>query len=249
LFLSHEMGRENMSWITGAGLGRIYSTIQNYWNQPGAVNAPANKSEIYVEPTKIDSLLSREDLISYSFKAFERFKKVWDFDNFWKRANTCDACISLSEALIAQKPNDPEVGKILQAVQEMLEQNLAYYKTCEIDEKWGDDFGWCGLMGLNAYKLLKKLGNETLAIKYFDLSRDCWCYMIKHGYDESMDSKPVAQGCRNNPANSPNDGVAFAPFHPFVSIFRRGRSTFLGSETFSRYGLSSVVMVFEVVRM
>ena len=204
-----------MTWMTGTSLGGIYNTFHNYWYPP--VNAPENKSKLYVEPSKIDSveptktvsLPSREDLISYSLKAFDCYEKVWDFDNFWKRANTFDACISLSEALLmTKKPHDPEVDKILDKVQAMLTQNIEYYKTYDHDDEWADDFGWWGLMGLNAYKLLKKLGNEKLAKGYFDLSYNCWSYMKKNAYDASGDSKPVAHGCRNNSVNDlPTDGA------------------------------------------
>jgi Glycosyl hydrolase family 76 len=196
-----------MSWIPSARFVSAYNVFQSYWSQPGAVSALVKKSEIYLESAKTDNLPSREDLILYSFKAFKCFKNVWDFDGFWKRANTCDACISLAAALIAQKPNDPEVNEVLQTLQEMLEQNLAYYNTVDRGDMWGDDFGWCGLMALNASNLLKKVGNETLATKYFNLSYDCWNYMIKHSYDNSLDAKPVAHGCQNNTVNIPTDGV------------------------------------------
>ena len=118
---------------------------------------------------------SNEQLRLISFNTFDRFKDVWDFDNFWKRANTCDAFLCFAEALIARWPDDKKMGDIRQKlVDEILQKNLSYFPSVDQSAMWADDFAWSGLMALNAYKLLKRLGNEKLSQEYLKLSKRSW---------------------------------------------------------------------------
>lgn len=193
-----------MSWET-SGL-RVFNPLNWYqmvWPQQEAVSTT---STMYAESS--NGLLTAEEIELYSFQAFGCFCKVWDFDDFWKRANTCDACISLVDALMSrQYNNDVLLAEMSGTIQEMLEKNITYYRGTNLATKWVDDFGWWGLMSLNAFKLLQKLGRDELAKEYFNLAKESWDYLIKQGYDESPDAKPVAHGCRNCTAEAPKEGV------------------------------------------
>ncbi len=196
-----------MAW--GVGYGGFSLPTLDWLNQTGAVGKSEKKSKVEVERTENSCLLSDDDLKSYSIEACKRFYDVWDFDNFWKRANTCDAYLSFLEMLMRRYPYDSEVEKISQKIQEILGQNLVYFEKTDRDKEWCDDFGWWGLMALNAYKHLKSLKNEELAQKYLNLATtSCWEYIIENAYDDtSPDSTPVGHGCRNNDAESPKEGV------------------------------------------
>ena len=39
-----------------------------------------------------------------AFRAFKRFEEVWDFNDFWKRGNTFDACLVFADAVNPQWP-------------------------------------------------------------------------------------------------------------------------------------------------
>ena len=149
-----------------------------------------------------------DKLKSRSIAAFNRFEKVWNFNDFWKRGNTFDACLTFVEAAHEQWPNDPDVIYMQTAVKDMLIENLAFFNRFDPGGLWADDFGWWGLLGLNAYKHLKKMGETELANQYLELSIDlCWEYKRKTAYDHSITSIPVAHGCRNGDANGVSKGV------------------------------------------
>lgn len=143
-----------------------------------------------------------------SIAAFKRFAEVWDFNDFWKRGNTFDACLTFVDALGTQWPNDPDVKQIQQEVTGMLEENLLFFHKFDPGDLWADDFGWWGLMALNARKHLLKMGKSELAAKYYKLSTElCWEYKKNTAYDHSNDSQPVPHGCRNGDANGISLGV------------------------------------------
>ena len=56
-----------------------------------------------------------EQLKKQALLAFKRFEEVWDFNDFWKRGNTFDACLVLASAVNQQWPDDPEVKEKLKA--------------------------------------------------------------------------------------------------------------------------------------
>jgi hypothetical protein len=149
-----------------------------------------------------------EELKQQSLLAFNRFEDVWNFNDFWKRGNTFDACLVFVDALQLRWPDDPEVMAIQEKVGKMLEENLVFFNSFDPGDLWADDFGWWGLMALNARRHLLKIGNRDLANKYLKLSTDlCWEYKKKTAYDHTTTGIPVPHGCRNGDANGINLGV------------------------------------------
>ena len=112
-----------------------------------------------------------EVLKEQALLAFKRFEEVWDFNDFWKRGNTFDACLVFASAVQLRWPNDPEVQKMNATIIGMLEQNLEFFKGVKVEVMWADDFGWWGLMALNARKFLQGQGEQELADKYWHLSQ------------------------------------------------------------------------------
>jgi hypothetical protein len=149
-----------------------------------------------------------EEIKQQAFLAFKRFEEVWNFSDFWKRGNTFDACLVFADALRQKWPDDPRVNEINKQIIIMLEQNLAFFESVSVDTMWADDFGWWGLMGLNARTFLLNESQNELADKYWELSTDlCWEYKKKTAYDHNPDAKPVPHGCRNGDAKGESLGV------------------------------------------
>lgn len=148
------------------------------------------------------------DLKTRSLIAFKRFEEVWEFNDFWKRGNTFDACLVFADALHRRWPRDREVISIQKTINGMLEKNYAYFTSFDAGNMWADDFGWWGLMSINARKHLLRSGDIALANKYSDLGiRLCWQQERDHAYDFTNGAKPVPHGCRNGDANGQNKGV------------------------------------------
>lgn len=140
--------------------------------------------------------------------AFNRFESVWEFKDFWRRGNTFDACLNFADAVQKKWPEDTEMKSMQQKVNVMLEKNMDYFKSMDPNGFWADDFGWWGLMGLNARKHLLRTGNTELADKYRQLSTEfCWKQMKDHAYDFSTTAKPVPHGCSNGDAKGIHKGV------------------------------------------
>jgi len=149
-----------------------------------------------------------EKLKTWAIAAFNRFEEVWDFKDFWKRGNTFDACLIFVDALQERWPSDPKVKYIQAKVNKMLEDNLSFFNRYDPGSLWADDFGWWGLMALNARKHLLRMGEEELAGKYLALSTElCWEYKKNTAYDQSTTAIPVPHGCRNGDANGNSKGV------------------------------------------
>lgn len=149
-----------------------------------------------------------DKLKTQSIAAFNRFEEIWDFNDFWKRGNTFDACLTFADAVHQQWPNDPEVIAMQITVTDMLEKNLDFFNRFDPGGLWADDFGWWGLMGLNAHKHLLRMGEKELANKYLKLSTDlCWEYKKKTAYDFTSSAIPVPHGCSNGDANGVSKGV------------------------------------------
>lgn len=148
------------------------------------------------------------DLKAKCMAAFNRFEAIWEFNDFWRRGNTFDACLNFADALQQRWPDDEAVRSIQQKVNTMLEKNLAYFKSFDSGGLWTDDFGWWGLMGLNARKHLLRMGNKEMADQYLQLSTDlCWKQAKDHAYDFSSAAKPVPYGYTNGDANGISKGV------------------------------------------
>jgi len=149
-----------------------------------------------------------DKLKKWSFAAFKRFEEVWDFNDFWKRGNTFDACLTFVDAVQTRWSSDPEVKEIQLKVKDMLVENLAFFNRFDPGDLWADDFGWWGLMALKARKHLLKINERELADKYLKLSTDlCWEYKKKTAFDHSTTANPVQHGCRNGDANGISKGV------------------------------------------
>ena len=147
-------------------------------------------------------------LKEWSFAAFGRYEEIWNFNDFWKRGNTFDAFLTFVDAVQQRWPNDPVVKEMQQKVKEMLEENLSFFNGFDPGDLWADDFGWWGLMALNARKHLLKINENELADKYLSLSTDlCWEYKKKTAYDYTTTAVPVPHGCRNGDANGVSKGV------------------------------------------
>ncbi len=150
----------------------------------------------------------QDELKSRSIAAFGRFEQVWNFNDFWKRGNTFDACLCFVNAARLQWPDDPEIMAIQDTVTRMLKENLTFFHQFDPGSLWADDFGWWGLMGLNAYKHLKNQRETELAGQFLKLSTDlCWEYKKTTAYDLSDGAIPVMHGCRNGDANGASRGV------------------------------------------
>jgi hypothetical protein len=151
---------------------------------------------------------TKDELLTTALAAFNRFEEVWDFNDFWKRGNTFDACLTFVDALRTEWPDEPAVQKIQQTVKTMLEENLAFFNRFDPGSLWADDFGWWGLMALNARTHLLAIGDKEMADKYLKLSTDlCWEYKKNTAYDHSTTAQPVPHGCRNGDANGKSRGV------------------------------------------
>jgi len=149
-----------------------------------------------------------DKLLTWAIAAFKRFEEIWNFNDFWKRGNTFDACLNFVDAVQQRWPNDPAVKEMQLKVNEMLEENLVFFNGFDPGDLWADDFGWWGLMALSARKHLLQNGETILADKYLMLSTDlCWEYKKLTAYDHTTTAIPVPHGCRNGDANGISKGV------------------------------------------
>lgn len=137
-------------------------------------------------------------------QSFECFKKSWEISDFWKRANTSDACLVMLDTLISKYPYDQLVSEACKEFVGILEKNLAYYNFEDKDNKWADDFGWWGLLGLNAHSFLTKMKKDSLAAKYLDVSNECYDLLKKATHDKGV---PVMGGLCNSSFKNPETGV------------------------------------------
>lgn len=149
-----------------------------------------------------------ETLRTRAIAAFSRFQEVWNFNDFWKRGNTFDACLTFVDAARERWPQDPEISAMQLTVRDMLLENLDFFGRFDPGDLWADDFGWWGLMALNARRHLLKMGETELADKFLKLSTDlCWEYKKNTAYDHTATARPVPHGCRNGDANGVSRGV------------------------------------------
>lgn len=151
---------------------------------------------------------AEEVLRNQALQAFKRFKEVWNFKDFWKRGNIFDVCLNFVQAVRTTWPKHPEVIKMTDDVHAMLAENLIFFRSVKVEKMWVDDFGWWGIMGLNARQFLLEVEDTQLADEYWHLANDlCWEYKKNTAYDYSADALPVPLGCRNGDAAGQNLGV------------------------------------------
>lgn len=165
-------------------------------------------SGIFITCQKSQESVNEMILKRRAIAAFKRFETIWNFNDFWKRGNTFDACLVFADAVHEQWPKDAEVIDMQQKVSDMLKENLIFFGQFDPGGLWADDFGWWGLMSLNARKHLLKMGETELADEYLRLSTElCWEYKKNTAYDHSSNGNPVPNGCRNGDANGKSKGV------------------------------------------
>uniref|UniRef100_A0A2B4RLM8 UPF0403 protein n=1 Tax=Stylophora pistillata TaxID=50429 RepID=A0A2B4RLM8_STYPI len=111
------------------------------------------------------------------------------------------------DAAYRRWPNDDEVIAMQAKIVEMSKENLSFFKGFDVGNLWADDFGWWGLMGLNAYKHLSRAGHNALADEYLNLATNCWRHKKTIAYDTTSNAVPVPHGCRNGDANRGSMGV------------------------------------------
>jgi len=169
----------------------------------GAICALADSAK------KLDDKAAHEEVLkTRAIAAFKRFEKVWRFNDFWKRGNTMDACVTFAHAALQRWPDDSEVKAMQGSVGKMLKQDYAFFHRFNPEGLWADDFGWWGLLALNARRHLLAIDERKLADQYWKLSTDlCWEYKKKTAYDATLDAKPVPHGCRNGDAGGRSRGV------------------------------------------
>lgn len=161
-------------------------------------------NDISLEPIASEQIIStdlqssNEALRLQSLQAFHRFTEVWKFNDFWKRANTCDACLCFTAAASERWPDDKEVGLLRLRVDDILENNLIFFKNIDLSNVWVDDLGWWGLLGISAYEHFKVSGKQSLADEFLRIStHSCWEQLTTKAYDNTKDAKPVPGGCAN----------------------------------------------------
>src|SRR5665213_4170668 len=120
----------------------------------------------------IDQFQNNQDIKNQSIAAFKRFESVWNFNDFWKRGNTFDACLTFANALHRKWPRDEEIIAIQKMIGEMLEENYKYFMSFDTGKLWADDFGWWGLMAINARKHLMRTGNTSCLLYTSPSPRD-----------------------------------------------------------------------------
>ena len=118
----------------------------------------------------IDKIQINDDLKKQSIAAFQRFESVWDFNDFWKRGNTFDACLTFADALHNKWPNDAEIISIQKTSAKCWKKITGFFIQIDPAQMWADHFGWWGLMGIDAAKHLKRIGNIDLATNFTQLS-------------------------------------------------------------------------------
>ncbi|GAB1452813.1 hypothetical protein MASR2M47_28690 [Draconibacterium sp.] len=73
-----------------------------------------------------------EELKQQALLAFQRFEEVWDFNDFWKRGNTFDACLVFAHAVHQHWSNDPQVIQMNDKIVKMLEKIWRFLKGLKL---------------------------------------------------------------------------------------------------------------------
>jgi hypothetical protein len=148
-------------------------------------------------------------------------KDRWAITNFWRRANTLDACIHFVNAANSRWPTDPDVQQMVNDLTTRLytgptTEDQFFQPWLDDDGVWADDFGWCGLASLSAYDfLLGRYDDRALpffvgpdnpgwakAQRYLTIAQTSWLRLVGTGYDLATEAKPVPHGCKNSTASA-----------------------------------------------
>jgi hypothetical protein len=164
--------------------------------------------------------MDQPDLYAWATDGFVHFTDVWDFDDFWTRANTFEAYVRFVEAARAKWPTDPNVAKMETFLQKMAQTNAAYFTKNLTISNWADDYGWCGIASLAARDYFLSIGNADLAARFLGIAQACWDTMYKTGYDRSNTARPVPHGCGNGSAGDPGTKNTVTNANLFVLSLR-----------------------------
>lgn len=148
------------------------------------------------------------DLRQSAIDGFLRFRQVWEFQDFWTRANAFHAAIQFVASFQRRWPNDPVALEMSRALNAMVDRNIDYFRA-RLDQKafWSDDFGWCGISSLVASDWIN-VGNADPRIEALrGIAAKCWENMIAYGYDAGGTARPVPHGFANRSGDGTNEGT------------------------------------------
>jgi hypothetical protein len=148
------------------------------------------------------------DIKTWAIEGSNRFRDVWEFNDFWKRSNTFHAFLCFVDAAEQRWGNDPAIQPMKDLRAKMIKDNDSYFnKFIGGTGVWADDYGWCGISCLAARDYLHSIGDEPGATRYLNRAEQCWEQMRTTGYDSSNDATPVPHGCGNvSPERKPAQG-------------------------------------------
>ena len=145
------------------------------------------------------------DLYTWVCDGFTRFKDVWEFSDFWKRANTHHAYLRFAAAAEKRFPNSAILPDIRALRMKLIGANNAYFRSeYQKPVYWADDFGWWGIALLASAEALNATGDPAGAAQQLALAQVAWQEMIKRGYDKSPNAQPIPFGCANKSPDSPS---------------------------------------------
>jgi Glycosyl hydrolase family 76 len=136
---------------------------------------------------------SDDDLRSRAIKAFEQYLNVWEFDDFWKRANTFDAALHFVTA-VRRRWSDLSMD----GIEALITKNQPFFSGKMNDPNvWQDDYGWCGAACLSARTYCETYRGGKDADAYQKLAEQSWDNMKNYGWDALDTAKPVPHGSQN----------------------------------------------------
>jgi Glycosyl hydrolase family 76 len=161
------------------------------------------------------------DIYEWATDGFDRFTSVWQFDDFWTRSNTFDACLRFVMAAQAKWPSDPKVEAMETFLRKrMIPANQPYFSFYLTQAMWADDYGWCGIASLTAHDYLLSVGDAPTAAAYLAIAGLCWKKMVTSGYDSTYAAQPVPHGCGNGNGTDPGTKNTVTNANLFVLSLR-----------------------------
>ena len=151
--------------------------------------------------------ISASAIHDWSVAAFNQFYPKWNFQEFWTRANTFDACLCFLMAAINKWPDDKAIVGLMNDANNLITANLSYFnQNLSGDTLWVDDFGWCGNASLTAINYLSTNGGDgAVADQYLEIAAACAKNLQNTGYDAG--GMPIPGGYRNSSQQDRTDGV------------------------------------------
>ena len=147
-----------------------------------------------------------DDLRSRATAAFKQYMNVWEFVDFWKRANTFDGALHFVTAVRTRWPDETMSG-----IDDVIAANKPFFQGYLSNTGvWQDDYGWCGAASLSAHAYCNRFRKGTDADDYLKIARACWDNMLQFGWDAASGTKaakPVPNGSRNRDRDPGNPGT------------------------------------------